>query len=73
MTVLPSMVAANYERRGTLSNDAMAAVIDYTRGEYAVDLMKGNSDPTATPRLIRKVTELSGLDATFVRQSGGRP
>ncbi len=72
MTVLPSMVAANYERRGTLTSDAMAAVIDYTRGEYAVDLMKGNSDPTATPRLITKVTELSGLDATFVRQLGGR-
>src|SRR5277367_5037995 len=34
--------------------------------------MKGNSDPAATPRLVKKVTELTGLDATFVRQSGGR-
>ncbi len=72
MMTLPSIVAANYERQGKLTNESMAEVIDYTRGEYAVDLMKGNSDPAATPRLVKKVTELTGLDATFVRQSGGR-
>jgi carboxypeptidase C (cathepsin A) len=72
MMTLPSIVAANYERQGKLTNENMAEVIDYTRSEYAVDLMKGNSDPAATPRLVKKVTELTGLDATFVRQSGGR-
>jgi carboxypeptidase C (cathepsin A) len=72
MMTLPSIVAANYERQGKLTNESMAEVIDYTRGEYAVDLMKGNSDPAATPRLVKKVTDLTGLDATFVRQSGGR-
>jgi carboxypeptidase C (cathepsin A) len=72
MLTLPSIVAANYERQGKLTNDSMAAVIDYTRGEYAEDLMKGNSDPAATPRVVKKVTELTGLDPTFVKQSGGR-
>jgi len=72
MLTLPSIVAANYERQGKLTNENMAAVIDYTRGEYAVDLMKGNSDPAATPRVVKKVTELTGLDPTFVKQSGGR-
>jgi carboxypeptidase C (cathepsin A) len=72
MMTLPSIVAANYERQGKLTNENMAAVIDYTRGEYAVDLMKGNSDPAATPRVVKKVTELTGLDPTFVKQSGGR-
>jgi carboxypeptidase C (cathepsin A) len=72
MMTLPSIVAANYERQGKLTNESMAEVIDYTRSEYAVDLMKGNSDPAATPRVVKKVTELTGLDATFVRQSGGR-
>ena len=52
MLTLPSIVAANYERQGKLTNENMAAVIDYTRGEYAEDLMKGNSDPAATPRLV---------------------
>ncbi|MBB5339793.1 S10 family peptidase [Tunturiibacter gelidoferens] len=72
MITLPSIVAANYERQGKLTNESMAEVIDYTRGEYAVDLMKGNSDPAATPRLVKRVTELTGLDPTFVKQSGGR-
>jgi carboxypeptidase C (cathepsin A) len=72
MLTLPSIVAANYERQGKLTPETMAAVIDYTRGEYAVDLMKGNSDPAATPRVVKKVTELTGLDPTFVKESGGR-
>jgi carboxypeptidase C (cathepsin A) len=72
MLTLPSIVAANYERQGKLTQENMQAVIDYTRGEYAVDLMKGNSDPTATPRVVKKVTELTGLDPTFVKESGGR-
>jgi carboxypeptidase C (cathepsin A) len=72
MMTLPSIVAANYERKGMLTDANMAAVIDYTRGEYAEDLLKGTSDPQATPRIVKKVTELTGLDPTFVKQSGGR-
>ena len=72
MLTLPSITAANYERQGKLTDASMAAVIDYTRGEYAEDLLKGNSDPQATPRIVKKVTELTGLDPTFVKQSGGR-
>jgi carboxypeptidase C (cathepsin A) len=72
MLTLPSIVAASYERQGKLTDANMQAVIDYTRGEYAMDLLKGNSDPQATPRIVKKVTELTGLDPTFVRQSGGR-
>ena len=72
MLTLPSIVAANYERQGKLTAENMAPVIDYTRGEYAMDLLRGTSDPAATPRIVKKVTELTGLDATFVRQAGGR-
>ena len=72
MITLPSIVAANYERKGMLSNESMAPVLQYVQGEYATDLIHGFSDPAATPRIVKKVTELTGLDATFVRQSGGR-
>ncbi len=72
MITLPSIVAANYERKGILSNESMAPVIQYAESEYAVDLIHGFSDPAATPRIVKKVTELTGLDPTFVRQSGGR-
>ena len=72
MLTLPSIVAANYERRDKLTAENMAPVIAYTRGEYATDLLKGTSDPDATPRIVKKVTELTGLDPTFVKESGGR-
>jgi len=34
--------------------------------------MKGRSDPQAQQRLIKKVTEMTGLEEQFVRRSGGR-
>ena len=72
MVTLPPIAAAHLERENKLTPAAMADVIAYTRGEYATDLLKGRSDPEATPRLIKKVTELTGLDPSFVRFSGGR-
>ncbi len=72
MVTLPSIVAANFERKGTLSNESMAPVLQYVQGEYATDLIHGFADPQATPRVVKKVTELTGLDPTFVKQSGGR-
>ena len=72
MLTLPSIAAAHLEREHKLTPEAMAQVIEYTRGEYAVDLMRGRSDPQATERVIKKVTELTGLDPLFVRRSGGR-
>jgi carboxypeptidase C (cathepsin A) len=72
VVTLPSMAAANLERQHKLSAETMAPVIAYARGDYAADLLRGKSDPQALARLVDKVTELTGLDKTFVRQSGGR-
>jgi carboxypeptidase C (cathepsin A) len=72
MLTLPTIVAANLERQGRLTDAKMAEVIDYTRSEYVTDLLKGHSDPQALERIVKRVTELSGLDPTFVRRSGGR-
>ena len=72
MLTLPSIAAAHLEREHKLTPQAMAAVIDYTRGEYATDLMRGRSDPQATDRVVKKVTELTGLDPLFVKRAGGR-
>jgi carboxypeptidase C (cathepsin A) len=72
MLTLPSISAANLERQGKLTDATMKQVIDYTRGEYVTDLLKGRSDPQSTERIVKRVTDLSGLDAAFVRRSGGR-
>jgi len=72
MLTLPSIAAAHLERAHKLTGEAMAQVIAYTRGEYATDLLKGRSDPEATPRIVKKVTDMTGLELEFVRRSGGR-
>jgi carboxypeptidase C (cathepsin A) len=72
MMTLPSIAAANLERHDQLTAKRMAEVIAYTRGEYATDLLKGHSDPEATPRVVKHVTELTGLEEEFVKRSGGR-
>ncbi|MBB2169737.1 peptidase S10 [Gluconacetobacter aggeris] len=69
---LPSMAAARLEREGALDKAHMQPIIDYARGDYLRDLVKGRSDPEATERRIGHVTALTGLDPAFVRRAGGR-
>jgi len=69
---LPPITAAHLEREEKLTPQAMADVIAYTRGEYATTLLKGRSDPDAEQKMIQHVTELTGLDPSFVKYSGGR-
>jgi carboxypeptidase C (cathepsin A) len=71
MINLPSMAAANLERQGKLTPEAMAEVETYVRGDYMLDLMKG-ADPAALDRLTARVSALTGLDPKFVRRLGGR-
>lgn len=72
MMTLPSIVAAHQEHEHALTQASMDAVIGYTRGDYAVALMKGRSDAAATTAMLQHVTELTGLDPVFVKRSGGR-
>jgi carboxypeptidase C (cathepsin A) len=72
MMSLPSITAAHLETENQLTPEKMAEVVAYTRGPYVTDLLAGRSDPEATPRIIKKVTEMTGLDASFVKYSGGR-
>ena len=72
MVTLPSITAAHLENEHRLTPEAMAEVISYTQGQYVLDLLKGHSDPAATDRMVQKVTEMTGLDPTFVKNSGGR-
>jgi carboxypeptidase C (cathepsin A) len=72
MLTLPSIAAANLERQGKLNDAAMGEIVAYTRTDYVTDLLKGRSDPQAIDRIVKRVSELSGLDPLFVRRSGGR-
>jgi carboxypeptidase C (cathepsin A) len=72
MVTLPSIAAANLDRQGRLTDAAMAEVMAYVRGDYALDLLKGRSDPAALERIVGRVANLTGLDASYVRRQGGR-
>jgi carboxypeptidase C (cathepsin A) len=72
MMTLPSITAAHLERIHKLTPEAMAQVIAYTRGEYVTDLLKGRSDSEAITRLVKRVTEMTGLEEEFVRRAGAR-
>jgi carboxypeptidase C (cathepsin A) len=72
MMTLPSIAAAHLEREHKLTAENMAPVIAYTRSQYVTDLLAGRSDPQATARIVKKVTELTGLDPAFVKRLGGR-
>src|SRR5580658_7422918 len=66
MLTLPSIAAANLERHGKLNDTTMADIVNYTRTEYVADLLKGRSDPAALERIVKRVTDFSGLDPGFV-------
>jgi carboxypeptidase C (cathepsin A) len=72
IVTLASITAAHLEREHKLTPEAMAPVIAYARGEYATDLLKGRSDPEANRRIIKRVTQMTGLEDEFVRRAGGR-
>jgi carboxypeptidase C (cathepsin A) len=72
VVTLPSIAAAHLERIKKLTPESMAQVISYARGEYVGDLLKGRSDPASMSRLVKKVTDMTGLQEEFVRRAGGR-
>ncbi|GAA0298808.1 S10 family peptidase [Sphingomonas oligophenolica] len=72
MIDLPSMAAAHLENQGKLTPAAMAEIEAYVRGPFATDLLRGRSDPEAVARLVKHVTDLTGLDPALVQRLGGR-
>lgn len=72
VVTLPSMAASNLERQKNLSAETMAPVIAYARSDYAADLLRGRSDPQSLTRVVDRVSQLTGLDKSFVRRAGGR-
>ena len=72
MVTLPPIVAAHLEREGKLTTAAMKSVIAYDEGPYATALIAGTSDPAMQSAMIQKVTQMTGLNPTYVKESGGR-
>jgi carboxypeptidase C (cathepsin A) len=69
---LPTLAAIHLAREGELDEAHIRPVIDYARGDYLVDLMRGKSDPAALDRMTARVAQYTGLDPAYVRSSGAR-
>jgi carboxypeptidase C (cathepsin A) len=74
---LPSMAAVAREARGEankgpVTRNDLADVERYARGEFLVDLVKGQADTEATTRLADKVAALTGIDQAVSRRLAGR-
>ena len=69
---LPSMAAVARETKGAVTRADMADVENYARGDFLLDLVKGEADTAATNRLADKVAALTGIDQALSRRLAGR-
>ena len=69
---LPSMDAAVREAHGQPFGRAdLADAETYASGPFLADVLRGVADPAATGRVVDKVSSLTGLDPSLVRQHRG--
>ena len=69
---LPTMAAVARETKGPVTRADMADVENYARGDFLLDLAKGEADTAATNRLADKVAALTGIDQAMSRRLAGR-
>ena len=69
---LQSMAAVAREAKGAVTRADMADVENYARGDFLLDLVKGQADTAATNRLADKVAVLTGIDQSLSRRLAGR-
>jgi carboxypeptidase C (cathepsin A) len=69
---LPTMAAVARQTKGPVMRSDLAEVEQYARGDFLVDLVKGQADNEATTRLADKVASLTGIDPAVSRRLAGR-
>ena len=72
VNTLPSMAAVAREVKGPVTRTDLAEVERYARGDFLLDLVKGQADAEATTRLADKVAALTGVDQAVSRRLAGR-
>jgi carboxypeptidase C (cathepsin A) len=69
---LPTMAAVARQAKGPVTRENLADVEAYARGDFLLDLVKGQADTEATTRLADKVAGLTGIDQAVSRRLAGR-
>ena len=66
------MAAVAREAKAPITRADLADVEAYARGDFLLDLMKGQADKEATNRLADRVATLTGIDQAVSRRLAGR-
>jgi carboxypeptidase C (cathepsin A) len=69
---LPTFAAVAREAKKPVSRADLADVETYARGDFLLDLIKGEADVEATNRIADKVAALTGIDQALSRRLAGR-
>ena len=69
---LPTMAAVARQAKGPVTIADMADVERYARGDFLLDLVRGEADTEATTRLADRVAALTGIDQAVSRRLAGR-
>jgi carboxypeptidase C (cathepsin A) len=69
---LPTFAAVARQAKAPVTRADLAEVERYARGEFLVDLIKGEADTEATTRLADRVAALTGIDQAVSRRLAGR-
>jgi carboxypeptidase C (cathepsin A) len=72
MASLPTFAAVAREAKGSVTRADLADVEKYARGDFLLDLIKGEADTEASNRIADKVAELTGIDQAVSRRLAGR-
>lgn len=72
LSSLPSLAAADMERRGNFSREELRAVEDYAAGDFVADFLRGVKDQAALDRLSDRMAAVTGLPRDLVRDHEGR-
>jgi len=69
---LPTFAAVAREAKGGVTRADLADVEKYARGDFLLDLIKGEADAEASNRIADKVAQLTGIDQAVSRRLAGR-
>src|SRR5215470_6020112 len=69
---LPTFAAVAREAKGSVTRADLADVETYARGDFLLDLIKGEADTEASNRIADRVAQLTGIDQTVSRRLAGR-
>jgi carboxypeptidase C (cathepsin A) len=72
ISTLPTVAAAELERKGHLSASSMAPIEEFARSDYAIAILDGWRNTETLAVMVDKLVPLTGLSREYLTRVGGR-